>query len=418
MYRTVNDSAWERLKSFIPGGVSSPVRSGTAVGLQLPIMRRGEGAWIEDVDGKRYVDCCLSWGALLHGHADPDIVRAAQQAVALGSTFGTSTVAEGELAALIRDAMPSMERIRFVSTGTESAMSAVRLARAATNRPVVIKFKGHYHGHADQFLVEAGTGVARLPQAASKGVPAEFVQNTRCLPFNDIEAIERQFEEEGGVIAAVIVEPVTANMGVVLPDPGFLEALRRLTQRVGAFLIFDEVVTGFRVGWGGAQALYHVTPDMTCLGKIMGGGFPAAAFGGRREIMELLSPLGDVYQAGTLSGNPVAMAAGIIALTKAGRSGFYESLQAKMDALWGPVEEFFAKSGVNACVRRCGSMATLFFGAPSSDGQFRDFYRFMLDQGVYLPPAQNEAWFLSSAHTDEQIAMIRTSILEYCSVHK
>ena len=413
-------TTWQWLCDLLPGGVSSPVRSGKYVGLQLPIMRQGEGASIEDIEGRRYIDCCMSWGALLHGHADPDIVHAAQMAVARGSTFGTSTVEEGELAALIREALPSMERIRFVSTGTESTMSAVRLARAATGRPCIAKFKGHYHGHSDQFLVEAGTGVARLPRATSRGVPPEFVRNTRCLPFNDIEAVRRLFAEEGRTIAALIVEPVTANMGVVVPSRAFIAELRCLTAEAGALLIFDEVVTGFRVGWGGAQAYFGVVPDLTCLGKIIGGGFPAAAFGGRRDIMEQLSPLGDVYQAGTLSGNPVAMSAGCAALRKARRPGFYESLQAKADALWGPVEELLAREGINACVQRCGSMATLFLGERSvfggeevDDDQFRLLYRFMLERGVYLPPAQNEACFLSSAHTDEQITIVRNLLLEW-----
>jgi glutamate-1-semialdehyde 2,1-aminomutase len=419
-------AAWGQLSGLLPGGVSSPVRSGKYVGVQLPIMKRGEGAWIEDIEGRRYIDCCMSWGALLHGHADPDVVRAAQQAVAQGSTFGASTMVEGELAALIREAVPSMERIRFVSTGTEGTMSAVRLARAATSRPLVVKFKGHYHGHADQFLVEAGTGVARLPKATSQGVPPEFVCKTRCIPFNDIAALERLFATEGTAIAAVIVEPVTANMGVVLPDPRFLTALRQLTATAGALLIFDEVVTGFRVGWRGAQGLFQITPDLTCLGKIIGGGFPAAAFGGRRDIMELLAPLGGVYQAGTLSGNPVAMSAGITTLTKAHQPGLYESLQAKMDSLFVPIEELLVQKHANACVQRCGSMATVFFGARSvggrceeslDDAQFQRFYRFMLQRGVYLPPAHNEAWFLSSAHHPEQVATVRDLVLEFCKEH-
>lgn len=418
-----NEAAWRYLSALLPGGVNSPVRSGKYVGLKLPIMKQGEGAWIEDIEGRRYIDCCMSWGALLYGHADPDIVRAVQNAVNRGSTFGASTLAEGDLAALIRRAMPSMERVRFVSSGTESTMSAVRLARASTGRSLVVKFKGHYHGHADQFLVEAGTGVAQLPKAASMGVPPEFVQNTRCLPFNDNDALERFFEAEGKNTAAVIVEPITANMGVVVPDRRFLANLRRLTICSGSLLIFDEVVTGFRVGLGGAQAFFHITPDLTCLGKVVGGGFPAAAFGGRRDIMDLLAPLGEVYQAGTLSGNPVAMSAGIAALTKAHQPGLYESLQAKTDALFGPIEELLAKEHSIACVQRCGSMATMFFGARSvggrgeellDDAQFRRFYQFMLKRGVYLPPAQNEAWFLSSAHNDEQISTVRDHVLEYC----
>jgi glutamate-1-semialdehyde 2,1-aminomutase len=322
--------------------------------------------------------------------------------------------------------MPSIEMVRFVSTGTESTMSSVRLARAATGRLKIIKFKGHYHGHADQFLVMAGSGVASLPQASSKGVPPEFIQHTVCLPFNDVEAMESAFDAIGDQIAGVIIEPIAANMGVVPCDPLFLQQLRKRTTQAGALLIFDEVVTGFRVGYGGAQALYGITPDLTCLGKIIGGGFPAAAFGGKREIMEQLAPLGSVYQAGTLSGNPVAMRAGLAALKLASRKGFYATLEEKADALFRPVRDFIGDGDIDGCVQWCGSMGTVFFGAKSISGRgdevldgerYAQFFQWMLDRGIYLPPAQNEAWFLSSSHSNTEIQYVSSCIIDFLSAH-
>ena len=406
----------------MPGGVSSPIRAGTAIGIYPPIIAKGDGCWIEDIDGNRYIDCCMSWGALLHGHAHPVVVAAAREALEHGSTFGASTAMEGALAEAICKAMPSIEMVRFVSTGTESTMSAVRLCRAATGRSKIIKFKGHYHGHADQFLVSAGSGVACLPQATSSGIPPEFVQHTICLPFNDGDALDHAFDSFGNQIAAVIIEPIAANMGVVPSTPCFLEHLRKRTSEAGSLLIFDEVVTGFRVGQGGAQERYKICPDITCLGKIIGGGFPAAAFGGGKEIMELLAPVGHVYQAGTLSGNPVAMSAGIAALRLSCEEGFYQRLEQKADLLFRPVEQYIADHHMNACVQRQGSMATLFFGATSVAGrgeeildseQYKRFFSFMLGKGVYLPLAHNEAWFLSSSHSDDEIAHVSSSIIEF-----
>ncbi len=408
----------------MPGGVSSPIRAGKAIGISPPVMARGDGAWIEDVDGNRYIDCCMSWGALLHGHAHPAVVAAAHNAVERGSTFGTATMSEGALAEALCEAMPSMDMVRFVSTGTESTMSAVRLCRAATGREKVIKFKGHYHGHADQFLVSAGSGVASLPQASSQGIPPEFVQHTICLPFNDVEALDRCFDEIGEAIAAVIIEPIAANMGVVPSDNQFLHRLQKRVSAAKSLLIFDEVVTGFRVARGGAQELYGMSPDITCLGKIIGGGFPAAAFGGRRELMELLSPLGNVYQAGTLSGNPVAMSAGIAALSLSQHPEFYRDLETAADALFRPVQEYITSHHLNACVQWCGSMGTLFFGATAVKGRgeerldaerYRRFFLFMLERGVYLPLAQNEAWFLSSSHKKGEIEYVRSSIIDFLS---
>jgi glutamate-1-semialdehyde 2,1-aminomutase len=416
--------AWEALTQILPGGVSSPVRAGKAVNVLPPVIEKGEGAWIEDVDGNRYIDMCMSWGALLHGHAHPAVVAAATEATRRGSTFGTATVMEGTLALAIQNAMPSMELVRFVSTGTESTMSSVRCARAATGRPLVVKFKGHYHGHSDQFLVKAGSGVASLPESSSLGVPSAFVQHTLCLPFNDVHAVRETFDTCGSQIAAVIVEPIAANMGVVSSDPQFLNCLREVTKATQSLLIFDEVVTGFRVGYGGAQAYYGITPDLTCLGKIIGGGFPAAAFGGRKEIMSLLAPQGGVYQAGTLSGNPVAMSAGCATLALCQEKGMYQTLEEKTERLFRPVQEYIATHNVNACVQRHGSMGTLFFGARQVRGQgeelldherYKRFFQYMLSRGVFLPMAQNEAWFVSSSHKNDEIGYVSSMIIEFFS---
>lgn len=414
--------AWDTLVKRMPGGVSSPIRSGRSVGIRPPVMAKGAASRIEDIEGRTYIDCCMSWGALLHGHAHPAVVAAAERAVRLGSSFGATTLVEGELAEAITTAMPSIQMVRFVSTGTESTMSAVRLARAATGRVKIVKFKGHYHGHADQFLVSAGSGVACLPQSTSQGVPPEFIQHTICLPFNDIDALTQCFDQIGDTIAAVIIEPIAANMGVVPADMQFLQCLKEKTTSSHSLLIFDEVITGFRVGRGGAQEVYGITPDLTCLGKIIGGGFPAAAFGGKKEIMELLAPLGNVYQAGTLSGNPVAMSAGVAALHMASSLDFYHDLNRKADLLFTPVEEYIASSSINACVQRCGSMGTLFFGATKVEGRqeerldeerYKRFFQYMLRRGVFLPLAQNEAWFLSSSHTRAELEFVSSCIVDF-----
>ena len=412
--------SWEYLRKLMPGGVSSPIRSGYMIDVVPPVMARGRGALIYDTKGIVYIDMCMSWGALLHGHAHDEIVQAAIRGLQDGSTFGATSSSEGELAYAIQASMPSMELVRFVSSGTEATMSAVRLARAATLREGVVKCIGNYHGHADQFLVQAGSGVQRLRRASSDGVPEAFVQHTICVPYNDIDSIEEVLRSK--TVAAVLVEPVCANMGVVSPKQGYLQQVRSLCDQYGSLLIFDEVVTGFRLGISGAQGSYGIRPDITCLGKIMGGGFPAAAFGGDKEIMSLLAPLGGVYQAGTLSGNPVAMKAGFVAIQLAKRPFFYDELEQKAKSLCDPISAFLQKSGCNACLQREGSMWTLFFGArkvthagnaPKGYDEYRKFFLWMLSNGVYLPPAQNEACFLSAAHTQEQVDGVRDLVLEY-----
>jgi glutamate-1-semialdehyde 2,1-aminomutase len=374
---TTATELYARALRLIPGGVNSPVRAMKAVGLETPIFAaRGEGAYLEDADGRRYLDWMLSWGPLIFGHADPETVEAVVEAARRGTTFGTATEAEVELAAEIVDAVPSVEMVRLVSSGTEAAMTALRLARAATGREPFVRFRGGYHGHADPFLSEAGSGVRTLGiEAGGEG---------RVVDYNDLDGVERAIEGA----ACVFVEPVAGNMGVVPPAPGFLEGLRRLCDESGALLVFDEVITGFRVARGGAQERYGVLPDLTVLGKIVGGGLPLAAFGGRAELMERLAPAGDVYQAGTLSGNPLATAAGLSVLRRL-TPEVYEGLEAKgrrLDAL-----------GRYGRFERVGAMATLFVD------DYPGLFRHLLDRGIYLPPSQNEAMFLSTAHGDEEI---------------
>ena len=398
-------SAFRRARRSIPGGVNSPVRAFKAVG-GLPILiRRGRGPWIEDLDGNRYLDYVGSWGPLILGHAHPAIVRAVAAAAKRGTTFGAPTEGETELAELIRSGFPSMDLVRLVSSGTEACMSALRVARGFTKRPAVIKFEGCYHGHADPFLVKAGSGAATFGSPTSPGVEAD---HTIVLPYNDTAAFLRAMKRLGKKVAAVIVEPVAGNMGVVPPLMGFLETLREETRRRGALLIFDEVISGFRLGWGGAQTMLGIEPDLTTLGKIVGGGLPLAAYGGRRDIMKIVAPEGPVYQAGTLSGNPLAVAAGIAQLRRLKADpGIYRrinSLAAELTALFG-------KAGLT--VNRVGSMATVFFtrgpvldwtsAAKSDTRAFGRFFRAMLAQGIYLPPSQFEAWFVSAAHTDADI---------------
>jgi len=412
----ISTEIWERLRSSIPGGVNSPIRAGKAVGMDLPLFTKGEGCWIEDVEGKRYIDCSMSWGALLHGHAHPEVVEAASNALRLGSTFGGSTKSEAELAEKICKAVPSVEKIRFVSTGTEATMSAVRLARAYTGRDFIVKCIGHYHGHADQFLICAGSGAEYLSSSSSLGIPNSFVQYTLSIAYNDIDALNKIFTQYSDKIAAFIIEPVAANMGVVLPDEEWLKRVREKTRESSALLIFDEVVTGFRVSLGGAQERYKINADLTCFGKIIGGGFPAAAFGGSAKIMDLLAPEGKVYQAGTLSGNPVAMSAGCAALRLAEREAFYEQLENKSARLDRLVNRAIKESRVEACLERCGSMFTLFFGkkgGAKSEGSYQRFFRFMLDRGIYMAPAQNEASFLSSVHGDNEIDYVGQTIGEF-----
>jgi len=403
---------FEQLCEVIPGGVNSPVRAFSGLGVRPVVAERGEGALLFDVEGRSYIDYCCSWGPLIHGHCHPKIVEAVERQLKLGSSFGVTTEIEQRLASEVVERLPSVEKVRFVSSGTEATMSAVRLARAFTGREVVLKFAGHYHGHADLFLADAGSELARAGIATSPGVPQSVVASTLCLPFNDFEAAREALTTHE--VAAVIVEPIAGNMGVVPPEPGFLELLRELTLETGALLIFDEVITGFRAARGGAQELYGVMPDLTCLGKIIGGGFPAAAFGGSAEIMDLLSPLGSVFQAGTLSGNPVAMAAGLATLEMLDE-GAYAELERKRKRITDRLD--------GLCVQAVGSLFTLFFGvervksfddAKGSDrDQFARFLRHMLAMGVYPPPSPFEAWFVSLAHTDAQLDQTADLIEEF-----
>ena len=404
---------FDRARRVLVGGVNSPVRAFRAVGGTPVFMARGRGARVIDVDGRGYIDYCSSWGPLILGHANPAVTRAAAAAAARGASFGAPTEGEVLLAEEIRRAYPSMERVRMTSSGTEAVMSALRLARAWTGRDVVVKFSGCYHGHSDSLLVAAGSGALTLGRPDSAGVPKAWARTTLVLPYNDAGAVQAAFRRRGRSIAAVIVEPVVGNMGVVLPEPGFLETLRRLTARHGALLVFDEVITGFRLGLGGAQERFKIKPDLTCLGKIVGGGFPIGAYGGPRKIMERVAPLGPVYQAGTLSGNPVAVAAGLACLKELRRGRLYARLEKLTRRLAAGVERAAREAGVPARVQTIASMFTVFF----TDGPVRDyesakkadtkkyakFFHGMLEEGIYLPPAQFEAAFVSAAHTEADV---------------
>jgi glutamate-1-semialdehyde 2,1-aminomutase len=409
-----SEELFEEAVKLIPGGVNSPVRAFRAVGGVPRFAVRGQGAWIEDVDGRRYVDYVQSWGALLFGHARAEVVHAAVQAAGRGTSFGAPTELEVRLAKMIVSMVPSVEEVRLVSSGTEACMSAVRLARGATGRDKVVKFDGCYHGHADALLAEAGSGVATLGLPGTKGVTAGAAGDTVVVPYNDLAAVKEAFTRHGEEIACVIVEPVAANMGVVVPEPGFLQSLRRLTIDHGAVLIFDEVITGFRVAQGGAQQLFDVIPDLTTLGKVMGGGFPCAAFGGRRDLMEQLAPAGPVYQAGTLSGNPVAVAAGLAALDLCLEIDPYPDLTRRGQRLASGLQQILGAAGVPTTINRMESLFSVFFGedrpvrtyqaARSADhDRYARFFRAVLAEGVYLPPSGYEAWFLSTAHGDEEI---------------
>ncbi len=412
-----SQSIFERAKAVIPGGVNSPVRACRSVGCDPLFIAQGDGAYITDADGNRYIDLIGSWGPLIFGHTHREIIDTIAETMMLGTTFGAPTEIEVRFAELLRSIVPSMEMIRAVSSGTESTMSALRLARGFTKRAKIIKADGGYHGHADCLLVAAGSGVATLGIPGSAGVTEGAAQDTIVVPFNDLGSVERVLA--AGDVAALIIEPIAGNMGLVEPAPGYLEGLRALTQQHGTVLIFDEVMTGFRVAYGGAQARYNITPDLTTIGKIIGGGLPAAAFGGRAEIMQQLAPLGPVYQAGTLSGNPVAMAAGIKAMEILGRPGTYERLEHLGKRLGDGLLGAAKAAGVPAQLNRVGSMLTLFFSAaPVTDYEtakladtkrFAAFYRKLRDRGVFLPPSQFEAMFVSLAHTDEDIDQIVSS---------
>jgi glutamate-1-semialdehyde 2,1-aminomutase len=403
----------QRAEKLFPGGVNSPVRAFRAVGGEPPFVERAEGAYLWDADGNRYMDYFGSWGPMILGHAFPPVVEAIRQAAARSASFGASTAAEGDLAELVTASWPSIEKLRFVSSGTEATMSAIRLARAFTGRKYVVKFEGCYHGHADGLLVKAGSGVATFGIPGSAGVPEETAHFTLALPYNDEAAVEAVFAAKKGEIACVIVEPVVGNAGCIPPEAGYLQALRRLTEQEGALLIFDEVMTGFRVALGGAQELYGIRPDLTTLGKILGGGLPCGAFGGRAEIMDQLAPLGPVYQAGTLSGNPLAMAAGIatVRYLQEHRAEVYPRLEHLSASVADGVAEAAAAVGVPLTTNRVGAMFTWFFtgepvknfaGAARADTQrFAAFHRAMLEAGVWLPPSQFEAAFVSTAHSDD-----------------
>jgi len=406
---TTSGKLFALAKTLIPGGVNSPVRAFRSVGGTPLFIERARGATVRDVDGNTFIDYVGSWGPMILGHAHPKVVAAIRTAAGRGTSYGTPTPGEVGLAHLIRRAFPSIGKVRLVSSGTEAAMSAVRLARGYTGKDKIIKFEGGYHGHADAMLVKAGSGVLTFGQPDSPGVPAEVAKHTLTARFNDVDSVKRLLARNKGQVAAVIVEPIPGNMGVVLPAPGFLEALRRLTKQAGALLIFDEVISGFRVAFGGAQELFGIAPDLTVLGKIIGGGLPVGAFGGRREILDALSPVGPVYQAGTLSGNPLAVAAGIATLTELSRKGAYRELNAKADYLAEGMAKAFASSGVPTYTNRVGSMGTTFFqkgpvtdyaSAKKSDTKrYAKYFHGLLARGVYIAPSQFEAGFVSLAHT-------------------
>ncbi len=411
----------QRAEKLLPGGVDSPVRAFRAVGGEPPFVTHAEGAYLFDADGNRYLDFFGSWGPMILGHAFPPGVEAIQQAAARGASFGASTAAEADLAELVTQCFPSVEKLRFVSSGTEACMSAIRLARGFTGRNFIIKFEGCYHGHSDAMLVKAGSGVATLGIPGSAGVPAETAQHTLALPFNDLPAVEATFAAYPGAIACVIVEPVVGNAGTIAPSPSYLEGLRALTSEHGALLILDEVMTGFRLSLGGAQQIYNITPDLTTLGKIIGGGLPCGAFGGRADIMDYLAPLGPVYQAGTLSGNPLAMAAGIATLQEliAKKDAIYPALEKTTAAIAEGVAAIVREAGIPLTVNRVGSMFTWFFtpkavtdfaSAATSDTEaFGRFHRSMMEQGIWLPPSQFEAAFVSTAHGEAEIAATLTA---------
>jgi glutamate-1-semialdehyde 2,1-aminomutase len=413
MAQDSSERLYRQAEQIIPGGVNSPVRSCRAVGTHPLFIARGLGSKIFDVDGNTYIDYVGSWGPLILGHAHPEVVEAIKNAAELGTSFGIPTTLEVELAQMITKLVPSMKMVRMVNSGTEATMSAIRLARGYTGRSKIIKFDGCYHGHADTLLVKAGSGAATLGIPGSAGVPADFVQHTLSLRFNDLDQVAAVMQAQGKDVAAIILEPVAGNMGVVPPKPGFLEGLRHWCNETGALLIFDEVMTGFRLALGGAQELYGVQPDLTCLGKVIGGGLPVGAYGGRRDIMSQVAPLGEVYQAGTLSGNPLAVTAGLTTLRLLNKPGVYDELEERSSYLFNEMSRLAAKHKVVSTMNRVGSMGCLFFtertvvdfdSAQTTDTQkFAHMFCAMLERGVYLAPSQFEAAFVSLAHDQEDI---------------
>jgi glutamate-1-semialdehyde 2,1-aminomutase len=411
---TRNEDLFARAQQTIPGGVNSPVRAFRSVGGVPRFFARGEGAYVWDADGRRFIDYVGSWGPLILGHAEPDTVKAVQDAAAKGLSFGAPTEAEIELAELLTQRVPSMEMVRLVSSGTEATMSAIRLARGFTGRDMLVKFEGCYHGHADSLLVKAGSGMLTFGNPSSGGVPADLAKHTLVLDYNDAQQLADAFAQHGDKIACIIVEPVAGNMNLIAPKPEFLKAMRELCTQHGSVLIFDEVMTGFRVGPGSAQGLYGITPDLSTFGKVVGGGMPLGAFGGRRDIMEKIAPLGPVYQAGTLSGNPLSVAAGLVTLKKIAAAGFYETLAAKTKSLVDGLAAAARKHGVAFSAQSVGGMFGLYFAAacPTSYAEvmatdkeaFNRFFHAMLEKGVYLAPSAFEAGFVSAAHSDADIA--------------
>jgi len=410
---TNSQSLYARAVKVIPGGVNSPVRACKSVGADPLFIDRADGCLIYDADGNRFIDYIGSWGPMILGHRHPAVVQAITAVLERGTSFGAPTDLEIQLAEMVIDAVASVDVVRMVNSGTEATMSAIRLARGVTGRDLVIKFDGCYHGHADTLLVAAGSGVATLGIPGSPGVPQDVAKHTLSLPFNDIEAVQQVMDEKGDQVACVIIEPVAGNMGLVPPAAGFLEALRTVTEKHGVILIFDEVMTGFRVAYGGAQALYGITPDLSCFGKVIGGGLPVGAYGGKKEIMSQIAPQGSIYQAGTLSGNPIAMIAGIATLEQLKKEGVYEALEEKSGRLAAGLAEAARKSGIAARVDHVGSMLGMFFtdrdvanfeDAKTCDlERFTAFYQGMRQQGIYLAPSQFEVLFLSAAHSDEHI---------------
>jgi glutamate-1-semialdehyde 2,1-aminomutase len=404
---------FEKARKIIPGGVNSPVRAGKAVGIDPPFIDRAEACFLWDMEGNQYVDYVCSWGPMILGHGHPEVVKALEERVWKGTSYGAPPELEVEMAETIINMVPSIEMVRMVNSGTEATMSAIRLARGFTGREKIIKFEGCYHGHADSLLVSAGSGVATFAIPGCPGVPVNVAGQTISLPFNDLDGVVRAFAKFGSEIAAVIIEPIPGNMGVIVPKKEFLTGLREITMENGVLLIFDEVISGFRVGPGGAQELYGLMPDLTCLGKIIGGGLPVGAYGGRRDIMEKMAPEGDIYQAGTLSGNPLAMTAGLATLRVLQNKSVYQDLEEKGRMLFSGLEDAAKSAGVKVVITRIGSMGSLFFGenpvtdfasAKASDAdKYKSYYAKMLEQGIYLAPSPFEACFVSTAHDENSI---------------
>jgi glutamate-1-semialdehyde 2,1-aminomutase len=406
--RNKSSELFHKAQKLIPGGVNSPVRAGKSVGIDPPFISRAQGCFLWDADENQYIDYVCSWGPMILGHSHPKVIQALVEAIPKGTSYGAPTESEVQLAELIIDMVPSLEMVRMVNSGTEATMSVIRLARGFTGRNKIIKFEGCYHGHADSLLVSAGSGVATLGIPGSPGVPLDLASHTISLAFNDLQAVSQAMEKFGREIAAIIVEPIPGNMGVIVPDLDFLRGLRTMTRQNNSLLIFDEVISGFRVGPGGAQKLYNIMPDLTCLGKIIGGGLPVGAYGGRKEIMEQMAPVGNIYQAGTLSGNPLAMAAGLATLKELQDIRIYQELETKSRMLFNGLAEAAKAAGLDLTINRVGSMGSIFFNKgpvfdfstvkKSNSDLFKRFYLQMLNQGIYLAPSAFEAWFVSLAH--------------------